>query len=127
MNAAELFAEKQTYLDHFHASGYPAAFEDYQSQVRAFFDACDSTCPAEEKNIEDFCKEIAGQISSCAAEQKKQAGFRNEREEEAWQRNCNLFMIAYVFPAILNAGTATISRWSKRLKRHGRKPLKAVR
>ena len=38
MNAAELFAEKQTYLDHFHASGYPAAFEDYQSQVRAFFE-----------------------------------------------------------------------------------------
>ncbi len=101
MNAAELFAEKQAYLDQFHASGYPAAFEDYQSQVRAFFDACDSTCPAEEKNIEDFCKEIAGQISSCAAEQKKQAGFRNEREEEAWQRNCNLFMVAYVFPAIL--------------------------
>ena len=49
MNAAELFAEKQAYLDQFHASGYPAAFEDYQSQVRAFFDACDSTCPAEEK------------------------------------------------------------------------------
>ena len=73
MNAAELFAEKQAYLDQFHASGYPAAFEDYQSQVKAFFDACDSTCPAEEKNIEDFCKEIAGQISSCVAEQKKQA------------------------------------------------------
>ena len=69
--------------------------------MKAFFDACDSTCPAEEKNIEDFCKEIAGQICSCAAEQKKQAGFRNEREEEAWQRNCNLFMVAYVFPAIL--------------------------
>ena len=56
MNAAELFAEKQTYLDQFHASGYPAAFEDYQSQVKAFFDACDSTCTEEEKNIEDFCK-----------------------------------------------------------------------
>ena len=123
MNAAELFAEKQAYLDQFHASGYPAAFEDYQSQVRAFFDACDSTCPAEEKNIEDFCKEIAGQISSCAAEQKKQAGFRNEREEEAWQRNCNLMSSRQFW----NAGTATISRWSKRLKRHGRKPLKAVR
>ena len=58
MNAAELFAEKQAYLDQFHASGYPAAFEDYQSQVRAFFDACDSTCPAEEKNIEEFRRRL---------------------------------------------------------------------
>ena len=66
MKAEELFAEKQAYLDRFHASGYPAAFEAYQSQVKAFFDACDSACPAEE-GVEDFCKEIAGQICSCAS------------------------------------------------------------
>ena len=100
MKEEVLFVEKQAYLDRFHAAGYPAAFEAYQSQAKTFFDICDSACPAEE-NVEDFCQKIAGQICSCAAEQKKQAGFRNEREEEAWQRNCNLFMVAYVFPAIL--------------------------
>ena len=47
MNAAELFAEKQTYLDQFHASGYPAAFEDYQSQVKAFL--MPVTVPARQK------------------------------------------------------------------------------
>ena len=135
MNAAELFAEKQTYLDQFHASGYPAAFEDYQSQVKAFFDACDSTCPAEEKNIEDFCKEIAGQISSCAAEQKKQAmaeasaaekSVTKEKKRRGRETVICLWLLMYS-RQFWNAGTATISRWSKRLKRHGRKPLKAVR
>ena len=122
MNAAELFAEKQAYLDQFHASGYPAAFEDYQSQVKAFFDACDSTCLAEEKNIEGFCKEIAGQISR----KSRRGSVTKEKKRRGRETVICLWLLMYS-RQFWNAGTATISRWSKRLKRHGRKPLKAVR
>lgn len=125
MKTEDLFTEKQAYLDRFHASGYPAAFEAYQSQVNAFLDACDNACPAEEGNIEDFCKDIAGQICSYAAEQKKQVGFRNEREEEAWQRDCNLFMVAYVFPAILECRNSYYKPLTKAIEKAWAKAFKS--
>ena len=124
MKEEVLFAEKQAYLKCFDAAGYPAAFEAYQSQVKAFFDACDSACPAEE-GVEDFCKEIAGQICSCAAEQKKQVGFRNEREEEAWQRDCNLFVVAYVFPAILECRNSYYKPLTKAIEKTWAKTFKS--
>ena len=120
MNAAELFAEKQAYLDQFHASGYPAAFEDYQSQVRAFFDACDSTCPAEEKKSQ----------GRSAAVQQSRKSRRVSVTKEKKRRGRETVICLWLLMSsrqFWNAGTATISRWSKRLKRHGRKPLKAVR
>ena len=118
MKTEDLFTEKQAYLDRFHASGYPAAFEEYQLQTGAFFDA-------EEGNIDDFCREIAGQICSYAAEQKKQMGFRNEREEEAWQRECNLFMVSYVFPAILECRNSYYKPLTKAIEKTWAKTFKS--
>ncbi|MBE5881164.1 MAG: hypothetical protein E7289_02450 [Lachnospiraceae bacterium] len=96
----ELFENREYYLRRFNKKQYLETFEEYEKAFHSF-DALCRKHYEEHGDIELLCGEVAQAVclyvSECASGQL----FKNARQEAEWQEQMNLFVVTYLFPAIL--------------------------
>ena len=96
----ELFDNREYYLQRFNKKEYPETFEEYEQVFRRFDKLC-MKCYEEHQDAEKLCKEAAEAICSYVQECKMCESFKNAVQEAQWQEQMNLFVVTYLFPAVL--------------------------
>lgn len=119
----ELFENREYYLQRFNKKQYAETFEEYEAVFRKFDKVCETyyeECGDVEKVCEKVADVICAYVLQLAAEQK----FKNARSEAEWTEEINLFVVTYLFPAILECRNdyykqltkAIEKKWSKTFK-----------
>lgn len=100
-NVARLFEKSDLYLQRFTRKGYSESFREYRQEFRVFLEECDGHYQ-EHQDVELLCREVAGAICEYVADCEKKQTFKNRRDKDEWQQKQNTFVVAYIFPAILD-------------------------
>lgn len=125
MEIAVLFENRMDYLEKFDKQQYKEAFETYQQQIQSFFDACDERYATEESVVQTMCTDIAAQICTFVDKHKLKVPFKNRVQEESWQEKMNLFMAAYLFPAIMECRNGYYKELCKAIEKKWTKTFRA--
>lgn len=100
MTIGFLFQNINDYLALFQKKTYEKAFERFQeTQAKQWFEMLDEAY-ALEPDVAKLCESAANDLVQTVQSVKSNTKFRNRNDEAQWQGGINLFIVAYVIPAI---------------------------
>ena len=122
----ELFENREYYLKRFNKKDYPDSFEEYEKEFAAF----DKTCMQYYEaggDVDMLCDEVSEAIIAFVRDMRIQQSFKNARQEEQWQEKINLFVVTYLFPAILECRNDYYKQLAKAIENKWKKAFKGYK
>nr|MBQ8252723.1 hypothetical protein [Lachnospiraceae bacterium] len=112
----ELFENREYYLQRFNKKLYGETFEEYEQTFRSF----DKLCMKHYENHGDvklLCDSVAEAVCDYVSGMKEAQMFKNAMQEAQWQEEMNLFVVTYLFPAILECRNDYYKQMAKTIEK----------
>lgn len=122
----ELFENREYYLQRFNKKDYPETFEEYEKMFRGFDQAC-AKHYEENGDADMLCTEVAEDVCAYVKGLAAAQRFQNARQESEWQEQMNLFVVTYLFPAILECRNDYYKQLAKAIEKKWAKTFKGYK
>ncbi len=122
----ELFENREYYLQRFNKKHYAESFEEYEKTFCEFDKICAENYE-EHGDINRLCTEVADAICVYVKDLAVAQCFKNARQESEWQEQMNLFVVTYLFPAILECRNDYYKQLAKVIEKKWAKTFKGYK